>query len=229
MPKSALTGSEKKTKKLGLKGAREREKIGIKAFEKGIKGIQRVQEGKGALPSSLQELQERYARALRGTEGMFEKQKENVIAEYQQTYAPQVRGEYGAASGQGSRSSALNQALAAAQTNLARGLNADYEALRNNVASNLLGQSQQAKLSNLNAQLSASGALSGQNVNPVAGNLAGQASYLPSNNQPNMFRKIMAGGSTIAGGVAGGLATAWNPAGIAAGVQGGSSVGQMFL
>lgn len=227
MPRKAISGTEYKAKKAIAKSAKEREKVGLKAYKKGVAGLERIQEGKGAIPSDLQDIQERYARSLQGTEKMFEKQKANAIAEYQQLYAPEIRSQY--SSGQGSRSSALNQALAAAQTNLARGLNADYESLRNNVASNIFSQSQQSKLANLNAQLQASGGLSSQGVNPVATNLALQPTYLQSSNQPSTFRKIMAGGSTVAGGVAGGLATGGNPAGIAAGIQGGSAVGQMWL
>jgi hypothetical protein len=229
MSKSALTGTEKKFKKSSIKNAKERDKIDLAAHKKGIEGLEKIQKGKGALPSSQSEIQERYQKALKSAEGMFDAQKENAISEYQQTYAPQVRGTYGAASGQGSRSSALNQALAAAQVNLARGLNADYEQLRNNVASNITSTTYGNKLSNLNAQLQTAGGLSGQNINPVAQNMAGQPSYLQSSRQPNTFNKIMAGGTTIAGGIAGGIATAGNPAGIAAGIQGGNAIGQMWL
>jgi hypothetical protein len=229
MARSALTGTEKKVKKAALKSAKEREGVALGAYKKGIKSLEEIQQGKGALPSDQKDIQERYARALKESKNMFKDQKANAIAEYQQTYAPQVRGAYGAASGQGSRSSVLNQALAAAQGNLSRGLNADYETLRNNVANNILNTTMGNKLSNLNANLSASSGLTNQGVNPVSGGLAQQASYMPSSGQPSNFRKFMAAGSTVAGGVAGGVATGGNPAGIAAGIQGGNAIGQLWL
>ncbi len=222
-----MTGTEYKAKRSITKNAKERDKIDLEAHKKGINALEKIQAGKGALPSSQSEIQDRYQKALKSAEGMFDAQKQNAISEYQQTYAPQVRGSYGAASGQGSRSSALNQALAAAQTNLARGLNADYEQLRNNVASNITNTTYGNKLSNLNAQLQSAGGLSGQNISPVAQNLSMQPTYLQSTRQPNMFNKIMAGGTTVAGGIAGGIAG--GPAGAAAGVQAGNAIGQLWL
>jgi len=227
MPRSALTGTEKKVKKAALKSAKERDKVALSGYKKGIKGLEEALRGKGALPSEQSEIQRRYARALKESEGMFDAQKANAIAEYQQTYAPQIRGTYGAASGQGSRSSALNQALAAAQSNLTRGLNADYEALRNNVASNIMNATYGNKLSNLNAQLSSASGLTNQGVNPVSGSLAQQSSYLPKSNDPSTFRKIMAGGSTIAGTAAG--AMFGGPVGAGIGMQTGNAIGQMWL
>lgn len=227
MPRSALTGTEKKVKKAGLKNAKERDKIALGGYKKGVKGLEDTLRGKGALPSSQTEIQDRYQKALKQSEGMFDAQKANAIAEYQQTYAPAVRGTHGASAGQGSRSSALNQALAAAQTNLTRGLNADYESLRNNVATNIMNTTYGNKLSNLNANLQSAAGLTGQGVNPVSGSLAQQSSYLPKSGEPSMFRKIMAGGSTVIGGIAGGMAG--GPAGAGAGVQAGNAIGQMWL
>jgi hypothetical protein len=227
MARSALTGTEKKVKKASLKSAKERDKVSLDAYKKGLKSLEDIQKGKGALSSDLGDIQSRYKRALKGAESMYKDQKANAIAEYQQTYAPQVRGTYGAASGQGSRSSVLNQALAAAQGNLTRGLNADYEQLRNTLASNLLNMSQEGKLANLNANLSASSGLSGQGVNPVSAALSQQASYMPSSGQPNRFQKIMAGGSAITGAIAGGMAG--GPVGAGVGLQAGNAVGQMWL
>ena len=190
MPRSALTGTEKKIKKATLKSAKEREEVSLGAYKKGVKSLEDIQKGKGALPSDLGDIQSRYARALKGAKNMFKDQKTNAIAEYQETYAPQVRGTYGAAAGQGSRSSALNQALAAAQVNLTRGLNADYETLRNSVATNTLNTSQQGKLANLNANLSASSGLTNQGVNPVSQGLSQQAQYLPSSGNQSFGKRL---------------------------------------
>lgn len=205
MAKSALTGTEKKAKKSAFKIAKARDKIALRSYEKGIKGLEGIAAGEGALPTSLQELTERMA-----------PQRNESLRQFDQLAAPQYRGQFGAGMGQGSRSSAMTQALAAARGNLESQLQAD-----------LANMQQQNQLANLNARMQAYGAMSGQQMNPLTANMGLQPSYLPKSNDPSLFRKIMAGGTTAAGTIAG--AMTGGPVGATAGMQAGNAIGQMWL
>src|ERR1041385_8684511 len=113
MPKSALTGSEKKTKKAYLKAGR------------------RVAKGEVGPTTSANKLydefQNLYGRAGEMLAPSFQRQGQQAFHEYNTMGAPQIINQQGAAAGQGSRRSSLNQALAAAKMNLARQLTNDFE------------------------------------------------------------------------------------------------------
>lgn len=182
MPKSALTGTEKKAKKRELNFAKEQQKLFQKEQKKAVPYQEsarhfekQIQKGRhlpeyektgykktGAPekvnykktgyenvkynPHDIKQLTKDFEKAGRGAESMFAKQKENALAEFNQRVRPGVAGQfapnqYGSSSG----SSAMNQALAAAEGNLQRALNSDYESLRTNLASNILGQQEQQR------------------------------------------------------------------------------------
>jgi hypothetical protein len=205
MARSALTGTEKKVKKSALKTAKERDKLSLASYKKGLQGLEGISRGQGLLPESIEEISKRLA-----------PQRNESLRQFEQLYATQLRTQYGASSGQGSRSSAMTQALAAARGNL-----------ESQIQSDLANMSNQNQLTNLNARMQSYGALSGQGMTPVSQALSQQSSYLPKSNNPSTFRKIMAGGSTIAGTVGG--AMIGGPAGAAVGAQAGNAVGQMWL
>jgi Chaperone of endosialidase len=143
-------------------------------------------------PHDVTRLAKDFEKAGRGAEGMFAKQKENALAEFNQRTRPEIAGQfapnqYGGSSG----SSAMNQALAAAQGNLQRGLNADYEVLRNNLAGGLLGQQEQQRQfgSTFGAQQNQFGAQLGAQQNQYASELArGQNQFNANfNSRENQF------------------------------------------
>jgi len=201
MPKSALTGTEKKAKKYFIHKAEKREKLGVHGLRKGMEALEEVQKGKHAIPSDLNEIIKRFEKAGRGAEKIFAPIREEAMHRFQTETQPQL----GAALGgrQLGASSAMKQALSASQENLQRSLASDFAQLQSNLAQNLLGQSQQAKLQNLNAYLSSASGMMGQGTSPVAQGISQQAQYLPSSGQPSFGRQLLGTGLGIAGSIIG--------------------------
>ncbi len=233
MPKDALTGTEKKAKKRDINFTRDQQKLYSKEQKHDLpykhssqKSLRDIAKGKHGPTTSLSELQDKLKRASKGAEKFYEPVQKQALQDFDRYTLPEVTNKFGRESGSGS--SALNQAMAAARVDLQGRLASDFAGYKSQYAQNLVSQSEQGKLQSLNARLSANGGLMNVPIQPQMSGLANQPSYLQKNREPNLFNKIMAGGSTIAGGVAGGMATAGNPAGIAAGIQGGNAIGQLW-
>ena len=135
---SSMKGYQKKTSRAGARVQRD------------------ILKGKHAPTLSLKELQRDFQRATKGAEELYAPIKANALQEFGQSTLPGVLSEFGDA-GLG-RSSALNQALAAARTNLSRQLASDFAGFQTNLAQNMIGQREQNKtnylsqLANLSTQ-----------------------------------------------------------------------------
>jgi hypothetical protein len=181
MPRSAKTGTEKKATKLAFKSGRKREKVALDAYKQGIEGTKRTARGEGLLPESLEEITKRMA-----------PQHNEALRQFDQLSAPDVRSQFGASQGQGSKSSAMTQALSAARGNL-----------ESQIQSNLSGQMQQNQLMNLQARMQADASLAGQQMNPLNAWAAQQANYLPSSGQPGVGKQLLGHGIDAAAGAVG--------------------------
>lgn len=181
MARSAKTGTEKKATKAAFKSGRKREKIDLAAHKKGIKQLEGFAGGQGLLPETIEQVSQQMA-----------PQRNESLRQFEQLYAPDVRGQFGAASGQGSRGSAMTQALAAARGNL-----------ESQIQSGLSSQMQQNQLANLNARMQASGSLAGQQMNPLNAAIAQQPNYLPSSGQPSATKQAIGHGINLAAGAVG--------------------------
>lgn len=212
---------KEKVEKKAVKQAMKREKEAFGAYKSGIKGMKGVAEGKGALPHSLSDTIKRFGRASSSLDRMYDAQKAANLAEFKQNYLPQQI-EGGRA--MGDRSSALNQAIAAATTDYKMQQDAMFENMRNQMATNILNQSNQAKLANLNAQMQSYGGMAGQQMSPLMSNLAMNSAYLNPQQKPS----VLASALPVAGGLIGGIAGGGNPAAIQAGIAGGTAAGQMI-
>lgn len=162
MPRKALTGTEHKTKKAYLKGGRD------------------VAKGKHAPTLSLQQLQEDFNRARMGAKEQFEPIKQNALSEFQQYTQPGVAAQYGGGGEQ--KSSSLNQALAAARSNLSRQLASDFAGFENQQAQYLLGTREQNKTNYMNT-------LAGLSQSQ----LANAPQYLPSGQGPSKGKAAFGG------------------------------------
>jgi len=220
MPKSAKTGTEKKATKAAYHSAKAREKIALPGYKKGIKELEGILRGKHAPTTSLDELMERFQRAGQGAADIFAPIKEQALHEFQTNTLPQVAQQFGASDVGGS--SALRQALAASRENLQRSLAADFAGLQTNLASSFLNQSEGNKISALNARLSSASGLTGQGVNPVLANIAGQPSYLSHQGTTSLGKRIGAAALPIAGAALGSFIPG---AGTIAGATLGASLG----
>lgn len=216
MPKSALTGREKKTKRIALKGAREREKASIPSYIAAQKGLTDIGQGAGALETDTGKL----AQAMQATSGLanqyFEPHKQQAMAEFNQYQAPEIRNQ---GAGAGSRTSALNQALAAAAGNLHRQLASDYSGLSLGLGQDLLNRQERGQQFNQQSRLSAlQSGLQGQGG--LLSNVGTQASYLPKSPSSNR-------GQAAAGGALQGALTGFSVGGpwgaLAGGVLGGGA------
>jgi hypothetical protein len=116
---SALTGKQKKTMKAANKSLRN-------TFNE--------------VPKNIQGLEQQYQQAGTSAKNIFEPIKQNALAEFSQYGVPNIVNDFGRNSGP--RSSALNQALAAARTNLSRQLSADLFGIQ----SGLVNQNNQNQL-----------------------------------------------------------------------------------
>jgi len=219
MPRSKFTGTQKKAQK---KIAKIQGKMAELAYQQAkqtapykksaANALKQIQKGRHLPETSITNLLKTYEKAGRGAEKLFEKQKEERLAEFDQYVQPDVVNRFGRESGAGS--SALNQALAAAKTNLSRQLSSDYEQLRNNLAMNLMGQQYQGKVAGLNARLQSSGALFGQSISPqFAGAL--ESPYMQKTGQSSgVGGQLLGGGLAALGSFAGSEAGAAALAGL---------------
>jgi len=215
MPRSAKTGREKKLTRETLSGARKREKASLPSYIAAQKGLADIGQGTGAIETDPSRL----AQAMQATSGLaqqyFEPHKQQAMAEFNQYQAPEVRNQYGANAG--SRSSALNQALAAAAGNLHRQLSADYSGLSLGLGQDLLNRQQSGQQFNLQSRMAALQ----QGLNPqgqLAQATAASPNYLAKSPSSNKGQATASGAlqgaltgfsmggpwGALAGGVAGG-------------------------
>lgn len=216
MPRDALTGTQKKAVKATIKSAKARDKVALPAYKKGIGKLNDILAGKHMPTADLHTIMKDLKRAGGMAKEYFEPHKQAAIADFQQQTLPQIFGKFGSESGAGS--SALNLALSSGAQDLNRNLAADYSNMELGLAQSLLSQRESGKLNKLNAYLSAIGGATGQGINPVMQNLAGQPTYLPSRNGPTSTQRLL-GQSIEAAGTIGG-AIYGGPPGAAAGNQG---------
>lgn len=210
-----------KTQVLARKGQKMAFKKEMKAapvYEKGLRQLQRQLEGQHKLPSDLGDIISRYQKAGKGAEEIFAKNKRAALHEFTQTTLPQVTESTGAES---KTSSALNQALNASSENLRRNLESDYATMQNQLAQNLLGQSQQAKQFNQQNR----GSLIQQAIGQPSAYTPPQFTAAPQ----SMWERFGPAATTGLGAVAGGIAGQGNPTAIAAGAQAGQGLGQSIF
>lgn len=228
MPKSALTGTEKKAKREEINFAKKSRKEALREHEatRGLrrqsqKALKDISMGKRGPTSDIGELMKQFEQAQGLAKKIYEPNKAEALNQFQQQVMPTINTQYGSDS---KTSSALNQALAASAENLHRGINSDINAL----SGQLLGQSQQAKLSNLQGMLSAAGAGAGSNLQPQSLGFGTAPSYLPKGG-PSMTSQVLGGfikgaGNFIGGGLGGGLEAYGNRLGGTTGIgEGGGS------
>ncbi len=136
-----------------------------------------VATGKKGLTTDIDKLSKQYAQAGKGTERFFAPIKETAMRDFNQTTVPSLMTQYG----QGSRSSsALNQALGAAAGNLHQDLASNFANMKQQMAGNIFGQSQDSQAANLKNRLELNQGANAQGnfwskAAPVAGGLAGLA------------------------------------------------------
>lgn len=189
MPKSKFTGTQKKLQK---ESANKQRDI--------LKGAYAPTTDINAL---LNEFKQTYKSAGEFLRPQFQGQANQAFNEQNMFQSPEIRNQFGAAGGQGSRSSSLNQALAAARTNLERQLTNDFSQQQMGLAGGIQQMAHQNQANYVN-QLAGVGS-QGAFLDP----------YLRSQKGPSMGSQI-AGGLIQAGGTALG-ALAGGPAGMAAG------------
>jgi len=207
MPRSAKTGREKKLTREAQSAERKRIKASLPTYQASQKALQELQAGKGlpeADPSKI-------LQTLRETEGAakqyFEPHKQETLANFAQYQAPEVRNAYGANAG--SRSSALNQALAASAANLHRQLNSDFQNLSLGLGQNIMDRQQRAQDVGLQTRL---GAIQAglQPQSSFAAQTALQPQYLPKGPPSNTGKNIIGGAAQ--GAIAGAPAGPWGAA-----------------
>ncbi len=130
---------------------------GKKLLKQQQQETKKILRGEYAPTTDLKQMLADYKTAGKGAKKIFEPIQADAIRQFEQTTAPEVRGAYGAAAGQGSRSSALNQALAAARGNLQSELTANFSGLQNQLAQNITNQRYQNQTTGLQGRLQANG------------------------------------------------------------------------
>lgn len=165
MPKSALTGSQKKTFRQGNKTGRR----SLKEIERSLKPGENLRQ---------------YGKSYELAQQMMQPQVQEARRQFQQEEAPQMISDLG----MGNRSSsALNQALASAMTNLNHRMTGQTQQLAAQLAESDMNRRMQA------AQY---GGQVGQNMMNVS-------PYLPSSGQPGVGKQLLGHGIDIAAGAAG--------------------------
>lgn len=213
MPRDAKTGHEKKLTRAAQSAERKRVKSSLKSHEAAQTQLRALGRGEGIPTSDPSKVLE----TMKSTEGLakqyFEPHKQEALANFAQYQAPAVRNQYGANSGP--KSSALNQALAAAAGNLHRQLNSDYQNLSQNLGQNLVDRQTNAQQFGLQSRMQALQT----GLNPqssFAAQTALQPQYLSKSAPGNTGKQII--GGAIQGGIAGAPAGPW---GVALGALGG--------
>lgn len=217
----AADKEQNKQIKKGQEMAIKKEKAAYPVYKEGLKEISGLLEGKHAPTTEGGKLLSDYERFYKGAgeflQPQFQQQAEQAHREQSMYGAPQLRSEYGANSGQGSKSSALNQALAAARMNLSRQLENDFAQKQMGLASGILQQREQNK----------------QFMQGARSNLASMAIGQPSAYTPPLemaptslqkYGPLVMG---AIGAVGGGMAT--GGAGAVQGYQTGSQLGQTLF
>lgn len=192
MPKKALTGTEFKAKKQEIKFARKTREEALREHRanRGLrrqsgKALKEIAKGNRGLTTDLKDLMKQYGQAQKFAEEIYRPKQQEAITQFHRNVLPGITTEYGA---NAKKSSALNQALAASAENLQRGISSDINAL----SAQLLGQSQQAKQSNLQAMLQAAGQGLGSNLQPQSLGFGTAPSYLPKGG-PSLTKQILGG------------------------------------
>lgn len=203
---SPTTGTGKKAQKAVYKAQKyaaeefvkenERKKPLKKSSEQDLK---KIAEGKTGLTANPKKLLDIYRSVEKDAGKIFSKHRETALDSFNQYNVPETVNQFGRETGSGS--SALNQALAASKNTLNRQLASDFSTIQSGLAQNLMGQSQNAGLANLNARLQANSGIMGNPMQPITG-------IQPSYNQPKggtagMGGTLLAGGLSAAGSFAG--------------------------
>lgn len=182
--------------------------------------MREIGKGKHGLTGSLGELQDKLNRAGKDAEKFYAPIQKNAIKQFEQLYPQEIRNQFGAAAGQGSGSSSMNQALSAARVDLQDRLASNFAGFKTNLAQSMLSQSENNKLANLNARMQAHQSTMGGPVSPIGGGIQ------PSYNQPQQSQP--SGASSALGGLAQGGSTAltawWLAKAAAAPATGGASL-----
>lgn len=118
-----------------------------KTKEKFVKG---VATGKKGLPETVKDIGKMYNKAGGYADKFYGDIQNQAVTQFNQETVPSLITQYG----QGSKSSsALNQALGAAAGNMQQSIARDFANLRQNMASNIVNQSQYGAAQNLQNQL----------------------------------------------------------------------------
>ncbi len=140
---------QNKQLKKGQKMAIKKEEKAYPVYKEGLKEIQDLISGKHGPTTEGGKLLHDYERFYKGAgeflRPQFENEARQAYREQGMYASPEIRSEYGAKGGQGSKSSALNQALAAARMNLTRQLENDFAQKQMGLAGNILQQREQNK------------------------------------------------------------------------------------
>lgn len=218
---SPLTGTGKKARKAEYKAHEfaAEEFVRESKHDRGNKraakhDLRQIAKGKHLPETDIKKLTQQYQQAFEGTQGMFDKQTDEALHQFQTRVAPSVAQQFGGS--EVGSSSSMRQALAASGMDLQRSLASDFANMRHGIATGTINQSNQNTLSGLNARLQANAGTIGQPISPIGGGI--QNSYnAPSNKGPNGYQQ--AAGSIIEGGLTALGAYLGGPPGAAAGNQ----------
>lgn len=202
----------------GEKMAIKKEQKAHEFYKSGIKQAQELTSGKHGPTTEGGKLMHDYERFYNQAgdflRPQFDREATQAYQEQNMYQSPELRNQYGAASGQGSKSSALNQALAAARTNLSRQLENDFSQRQMGLASGILQQREQ------NKQFDFSGR---SNLAQMA--LNQPSAYQPPSGQQATGSQIWGPWATgIIGGIGGGMTA--GPGGAVQGFQTGTQFGK---
>lgn len=205
----------------GQEMAIKKEKKAYPVYKEGLKEISGLLKGKHGPTTEGGKLQKDYERfygqASEFLKPQFDKEATQAYQEQAMYQSPELKNQYGAAGGQGAKSSALNQALAAARTNLSRQLENDFSQRAMQQAGNILQLREQNKKFD-----------SGQRTNLASMAIGQPSAYNPPTEMaPTSWQKWGPLASGVVGGVVGG-ATA-GPGGAVTGYQTGSQIGQTLF
>jgi hypothetical protein len=232
MPRSSLTGTQKKGQKRDIKFSKTLQEKYLKDLaakqplqKETLSELRDILSGKHLPTTSLGDLMKDFQRAGKGAEEIFAPIKEQALEEFGTQTVPGIYGHFGLE--MGARSSALNQALSAARSNLSRQLASDFSSLQSNLAQNLLNQRESNRLNALQSRLQTAGLGLGQPVNLLQTGLASQNPYLQKQGGPSSAATLLGAGIQAAGTIGG--AYLGGPAGAAAGSAAASQLNRAFI
>lgn len=191
--------------------AKKREERAHRLQKPASKQQRHIIEGKDAIPTDIRELNKQLQQAGEGSEQFYQPIQNQAVRNFNQQTVPNLLTQYG----QGSKSSsALNQALGSAASQLHENLAANFANMKQQQAMGVFNASNANRAQNIANQ---------SNASQVA--LGSPSAYQPymggPSNQSQFWNKAL----PIAGGVAGGIAG--GPGGIVPGMQAGTAIGQV--